>query len=366
MKKRDIAVIGFTTLVLLTSGLLLIERLAPTLLGLPPDLILVQEDKQLAPFYENVFTYTDNEDYLIPDPLTLVRAKPLVARYDNAGPNDLLGFRNLFVPNSADVIFIGDSQTYGNNAPFEYTIPSFVGSALQNSSASRIYSMATGGWGALQYYYIAQKALAFGPKALVICFYSGNDPLESFALAYGDERWRELRPNAELSATDAPSIPRETPWGAVFRDGSRTVFTPSRRYISVDDNSVVDAGWRILEKVVTAISDIGQENGVQVVITIIPTKELVYAQKLDAEDFDIPERYRQQLEAEHHRISEFERYLQAAPGVHYVPVWESLQQAALGDDPLYPPTADGHPLPQGYLVIANALAPTLHRLLVAE
>ncbi len=361
--KRDIAIIGINILVLLILSLLVIKHLAPGLLGLPQDLILVQEDKQVAPFYENVFAYNDSDDYLISDPHTLVRATPLVDRYDNAGPNDLLGFRNLSVPNSADVIFIGDSQTYGNNAPFEYTIPSYSESILRKISNNRVYSMATGGWGALQYYYMAQKALSFSPKVLVICFYSGNDPMESFALAYGDERWLEFRPDAKLNASDMPSAPEESAWGVVFENGSRTIFTPHRRYISVNDHPVADAGWQILKKVATKISGIGRENDVHVIFTIIPTKELVYAQKLDAENFDIPTHYQQQITAELHRIKDFEKHLQAVQGAHYVPVWESLQQAAFGDEPLYPPNSDGHPLPHGYFVVANALAPTLHRLL---
>ena len=66
------------------------------------------------------------------------------------------------------------------------------------------------------------------------------------------------------------------------------------------------------------------------------------------------------------RIKEFERHLQALQGAHYVRVWEPLQLAALGDTPLYPPDSDGHPLPHGYLVIANALAPTLRDLFGAR
>ena len=361
--RRDIAVIGLNILALLVLSLLVIKHFAPGLLGFPQDLILVQEDKQVAPFYENVFAHNDNDDYLISDPHTLVRAMPLMGRYHNAGPNDLLGFRNLSVPNSANVIFIGDSQTYGNNAPFEHTIPSFAESALGKTSDNRVYSMATGAWGALQYYYMAQKALAFDPKVLVVCFYSGNDPLESFALAYGDERWLEFRPDAELSASDMPSVPEEEPWGVVFENGSRTIFTPARRYLSVNEHPVADAGWQILKTVATTISGIGEENGVQVVFTIIPTKELVYAQKLDAESFDVPTRFQQQTAAELHRIKDFEKHLQEIQDAYYVSVWEPLQQAAFGDDPLYPPDSDGHPLPHGYWVVANALVPTLYGLL---
>jgi hypothetical protein len=78
--KRDMAIIGINILVLLIVSLLLIKYFAPGLLGLPQDLILVQEDKKVAPFYENVFAHNDSDDYLISDPHTLVRATPLVVR----------------------------------------------------------------------------------------------------------------------------------------------------------------------------------------------------------------------------------------------------------------------------------------------
>lgn len=354
---------GIISLVLLVAALLVIKSLAPRLLGLPQDLILVQEDVEVAPFYENVFIRNETSEYLMSDPHTLIRATPLIPSYPHSGPNDLLGFRNLAVPNSADVIFIGDSQTYGNNAPFEHTIPAVSESALRESAETRIYSMATGGWGSLQYYYIAQKALSLNPEVLVVCFYTGNDPLESFTLAYGDERWREFRPDPTLSASDTPSIPLETAWGTVFADGTGTAFTPELRYISVQDNAVADAGWQIMRKVATAIAAMGEANDVRVVFTIIPTKELVYTLRLPVEQFEPPALYQQQVTAELQRIRSFESHLRTLQGTSYVPVWEMLQQAALDAEPLYPPSGDGHPLGRGYVLIANALLPTLRDLL---
>ena len=46
-----------------------------------------------------------------------------------------------------------------------------------------MYSMAVGGWGAVQYLDMFTKAARFRPHTVIIAFYSGNDPLESFLTA---------------------------------------------------------------------------------------------------------------------------------------------------------------------------------------
>ena len=44
--------------------------------------------------------------------------------------------------------------------------------------------MASGGWGPVQYLYMAEKALAFRPRVLVVAFYSGNDAFDAVKVAY--------------------------------------------------------------------------------------------------------------------------------------------------------------------------------------
>ena len=61
---------------LLAIGIL--TWLAPGLLGLPSDMILVHSSKVVAPFYEGVFRRQDLEskEFMLKDPITTIRAKP--------------------------------------------------------------------------------------------------------------------------------------------------------------------------------------------------------------------------------------------------------------------------------------------------
>ncbi len=69
---------GASVTVTMVFGLALVRWLAPQLLGAPPDLRLVRASEEVVPFYENAFGDRDTGDFLLNDPYTLVRARPLV------------------------------------------------------------------------------------------------------------------------------------------------------------------------------------------------------------------------------------------------------------------------------------------------
>lgn len=119
MKKNLLLLLVSTTLTLLIA-LGLIRWIAPQLLGISPSLQLVKVAKEVPPFFNNIFRPTNyaSQNFIIEDPY-LSRAKPLYPDKITMGPNDILGFSNRQIPNIADIITIGDSQTYGNNAPLE-------------------------------------------------------------------------------------------------------------------------------------------------------------------------------------------------------------------------------------------------------
>ena len=116
MKKEWLLALG-VTVVTVAIALGLIRLFAPQLLAVSRDLELVRASKEAPPFFDNVFRREDYEaqDFIIQDPY-VKRAKPLVPEEFGMGPHDILGFRNRAIPNLADVVTIGDSQTYGNNA----------------------------------------------------------------------------------------------------------------------------------------------------------------------------------------------------------------------------------------------------------
>ncbi len=81
----------------------------------------------------------------------------------------------------ADIVTIGDSQTFGNNASLENNWPSRLRSELADKRPV-LYSMAAGGWGAVRYLDIFMNATVLQPR-VVVAFSTGNDPLDSFQVA---------------------------------------------------------------------------------------------------------------------------------------------------------------------------------------
>ncbi len=360
MKKEWLLLSGIVVSTLVVS-LLFIRWLAPGLLGIPTDLQLVQVSKTLPPFYEAIFRREDlqSKEFILQDPRTRVRAKPLFSNLLYMGPNDILGFRNHAVPNVADIIIIGDSQTYGNNAVLDANWPSQMQNKLA-AKGSSVYSMATGGWGAVQYLDMFLNSTVFEPRVVIIAFYTGNDPLESFQMAYGVDHWAALRPDPAIDKSDSPSItfpaPEKEWWPVTFKDGIQTVFTPTLRLGSNQDHPAVNAGYAIMADAAKRISDAAKPFQLHLLFTIIPTKELVYGLKVMQDNLTPPADYLTLLEREQHNVEQLSASLKNLSNAAYVDVIAPLQQAALGNTPLYPQDINGHPVENGYKVIADTLA----------
>ncbi|MGB5473589.1 MAG: SGNH/GDSL hydrolase family protein [Gammaproteobacteria bacterium] len=364
MNKNILLLLGVTVLTLLVA-LGLIRQLAPGLLGGPTDLQLVQLDERVPPFFEGVFReeHASSQEFLLKDPLTRVRARPFYPPEPAIGPNDLLGFRNAAVPVAADIVTIGDSMTYGNNAPMQENWPAWMQSALQREDVN-VYNMSTGGWAAVQYLDMLGHAASFRPYLVVVAFYTGNDPLESLQLVNGNENWRWLKARAGIAdgvslqglPTFSLDAPVEEQWPVTFSDGVATVFTPQYRLISNTDHPGVDAGYALMATAGRMIAEQAKQLGIQPVFTIIPTKELAYADKVSAEGLEAPEPYRALVDAESGRVAALAAQLQAIDGARYVDVVSTLQRAALGNSALYPNDINGHPLAAGYKVIGDSIA----------
>jgi hypothetical protein len=117
----------------------------------------------------------------------------------------------------------------------------------------------------------------------------------------------------------------------------------------------VRAGWEIMKEAVRRIARVAKGAGVSLVVTVIPTKELVYADRVARSHLSPPQAYSQLVAAEAENIARFEGAAQAA-GVRYVDLVKPLQKAALGAPLLYPESENGHPVREGYSVIAENVA----------
>ncbi len=142
-----------------------------------------------------------------------IRDERLGSRGNPALPDhDADGYRNPVVLDQADVVVMGDSQTYGSEVGRHNAWPTLLGGNL----GIPVYNMAFGGWGAGQHYSIADQALAKEPRVLVVGIYAGNDFADAYAFAtYRDaEALREGAPHdvAHYRAVDEAKGPVNAGW----------------------------------------------------------------------------------------------------------------------------------------------------------
>ncbi|HET7909271.1 MAG TPA: hypothetical protein VFL19_01070 [Nitrospira sp.] len=102
--------------------------------------------------------------------------------------------------NTADVVVIGDSQTWGINVTQKETWPS----ALMQVGHVSVYSMSLGGWGPIQYEILAKDALILNPRAILVGLYLGNDIFDSCSHVYGTDAYPQYR-RADGNFTEALS-----------------------------------------------------------------------------------------------------------------------------------------------------------------
>jgi len=363
MKKEWLLIVVSVSLTFIIA-FVLVRWFAPQLLGLPVDLQLVRVAKEVPPFFEGVFRSKDYEsqEYIIRDPY-IKRAKPLLPRFLGMGPNDILGFRNKHVPNIADIITIGDSQTYGNNVFLEQNWPSSMMKSMTHTTPV-LYNMSVGGWGAAEYFEIFNKALYLQPVVVIIAFYTGNDAIDTFNKVYGDERWISLRLNPKLTSSDAPTLQEDVEWKVKFHDGNDVIFTPNFRYVSNNrDHPAVLMGYEIIGEIAQKIGKIAEKVQIKLVFTIIPTKELAYKKKILLENIKPRADYTDLVNDEEKNLRVLAERLQRIRGAVYVDLLEPIQQGVLESQYFYPHDRDGHPLPDGYKLIGETLQKEVVKLL---
>jgi hypothetical protein len=120
------------------------------------------------------------------DPVLGERPNPQVPDHDAAG------WRNAARPDRARVVAIGDSQTYGQIVAREEAWPQ----RLEARTGVRVYNMALGGYGPVQYLRLVGEALALAPELVLVGFYSGNDLFGSYSAVYAEDREPALRASA--------------------------------------------------------------------------------------------------------------------------------------------------------------------------
>lgn len=130
---------------------------------------------------------------------------------------DARGFRNPQALETASIVTLGDSQTYGTGVGPREAWPFLLGDRLARS----VYNMGFGGYGAVHNRVHLKEALDLAPEVVIFALYFGNDFYDDFRLslkrgelerAIGAERLAEVR---RLEAT-TPLGPKMT---RLFRRG---------------------------------------------------------------------------------------------------------------------------------------------------
>jgi len=109
---------------------------------------------------------------VVPDATLIHRGNPLRRDHDDRG------YRNERVLDTADIVTLGDSQTYGL-----VDSPQAWPRLLARRLGVTVYNMALPGYGPGQSLLQLDDALALRPRVVTIAPYFGNDLYESFALA---------------------------------------------------------------------------------------------------------------------------------------------------------------------------------------
>jgi hypothetical protein len=329
-------------------------------------------------------------DFLVaarrPDPVLDYRVEPGV------GGHDAWGFRNPAVPETADVVVVGDSLTYGFGAPADDSWPA----ALARLTDRSVYNLGHGGYGPLQYrHLVEERALALAPSDVVVGLYLGNDLLNAYVVAYSLEHWSGLRdperPELEVLASArgqgvarpfvrpaekrglvqwlrSHSVLAGMAWKALHggRDApprgravldsrgeilTRVDVSQGLATLDLEDPRVAE-GLRLTLDALEVMAAACRARGVRLVVVLIPSKASVFREALlRTPDTEVVER----VTANERTVADAIRTRLDAAGIAHVDVLPDLRAAATRSG-LYPRSANQHPTGEGYRVIAEGVA----------
>jgi hypothetical protein len=171
---RNVMLNSFMLITSLLCGLVSSEIIARMFLEPPPGYAVYSRERTAA---------HDSLQRMVSDPRLLHRLSPQSPGHDGRG------FRNPDTLQSADVVVIGDSQTWGINVRASETWPSI----LETIGNVSVYSMSLGGWGPVQYKELAHDALTLKPRAILVGIYLGNDIFDACNHVYGTDVYAEYR-----------------------------------------------------------------------------------------------------------------------------------------------------------------------------
>jgi len=318
---------------------------------------------------------------------------------------DQWGFRNRGVPDTVDIVAVGDSHTYGNTARMVESWPYVLGQLTGRS----VYDMALGGYGPNQYFYLSNtKALSLKPRMIIWGLYMGDDFEGAYSMTYGLDHWAYLRalPAQKVDPDVWEEIPHSSPswhkrirvwlsrhsvvYQLVFHTsiGGRlkgdvqirnaaqlypglatSLVVPEKNIFEAfrpigilkgldQENPSVREGMRITFELLKEMNETCRQNHIQFVVVVIPTKEMVFSDYLEHNPkIPLDDVIDKLLVNERSALQQTFKFLTDS-NIAYVDPLPILKRSV--SEGLYASSAgDMHPNKNGYHVIAEAVADAL-------
>ena len=334
----------------------------------------------------------DPIDYLNP---TLAFDEFLGARIEgHTGGHDAWGFRNARRPETADIVCIGNSATYGVSVPARESWPMI----LARLSGETVYNMGLGGYGPIQYLYLLQNlAVKLRPKTVIVGISLQTDFVDVYNTVRSNEHWSKYKnvETAKLEQGGALIWPRGpgkflgglrdwlsrnsmlyvlvtqssifdfirdrelTAQGASesdlirYRDEKhQETFNLAIRFLNLRDPRIQNA-MQVTGHIMSDMQSVAEKRGMRLIIALFPTKERVYGKLVQQAGYR--EKYPRLADTldQEDRARVWMINLLRQLGIETVDLLPALE-AAVSDRDLYP-LADPHPNKYGTRVIAQAI-----------
>ncbi|MEE3371399.1 MAG: hypothetical protein VX346_18845 [Planctomycetota bacterium] len=172
----------------------------------------------------------------IADPILGRRPRP------NYNSHDHRGFRNPIALDQADVVCLGDSQTYGQGVACEDAWPTLLSSTISQS----VYNMAFGGWGPTHSEALLEEVLKLKPQLVIAGLYSGNDFHDCYSMVYSHKQSPQHRTNDRSLAAQMTELDRSQPIS------SRQLLKEIKQLANYRSGFIPDArlsllGWNLID-----------------------------------------------------------------------------------------------------------------------
>lgn len=316
---------------------------------------------------------------------------------------DSNGFRNKSIPDSVEIVALGDSHTFGYNVISEDAWPQ----QLARMTNKTVYNFGIGGYGGLQYYHLLDEAIKLKPKYIILGLYLSNDLSDICNLINKNRNWQEWAINRgynidsisnflkseidtksnsfqrkiiaktkrafrSLAIGSSISYFSKKPISSLqFKRGTKrskkndviineeinkTIIKYSRiclreRYTNID-NENIKLAYTILLDIFYEAKKRSEHNDIQFCVLFIPSRINVFFDYLKENNFDLPQKYFTMVENERKLVDSISVFLKNI-NIKSVNAKPDVVQKLYNVKNIYP-SNDGHPFKEGQSAYAKA------------